>query len=95
MVEPAFAVSCPAVLPFAELASWPCCEALEPLTSELVEVEVEGVAVVSVVEGDVVEVAPALPLTEPLCAAEPDVPAGCVHGWLLVLPVALPVVPPI
>ena len=65
------------------------------LDEELVEVEVEGVAVVSVVEGDVVEVAPALPLTEPLCAAEPAAPAGCVQGWLLVLPVALPVVPPV
>jgi hypothetical protein len=73
----------------------------EPVEGEAVvsvELEDDGEAVVPVeLEGDVVEVPAALPLIEPLwplCAAEPAAPAGCVQGWLLVLPVALPVVPP-
>jgi hypothetical protein len=56
---------------------------------ELDGVELCGAAVLSWVEGDVVEVAPALPAA--LCEAAP---AGCVQGWLLVVPVALPVAPP-
>ncbi len=104
VVEPAFAVSEPAELPFCELADWPCSEALDCAPIEVLPVAlvslwvlVEGEAVVvEEVEGEVVEVAPALPLTEPLC--EPllcPAVAGCVQGWLLVLPVALPVVPPV
>jgi hypothetical protein len=109
VVEPALAVSWPALLPFLELVSWPISEEAAPdfelSMSEVDEVEdwrgllmsegvdeVDGVAVLEGDEGEVVEVAPALPLTEPLC--EDVVPAGCVQGWLLVLPVALPVVPP-
>jgi len=65
----------------------------------LVSDEVEPVEGEAVVEGEVVEVAPALPLIDPLCplcaAPAAAAPAGCVQGWLLVLPVALPVVPPV
>ncbi len=80
-----------------------CDPALWPCSDEVVVWVVDSVVVV--VEGEVCEVAPALPLTAPvvlpaapvLLLADPlcGVVAGCAQGWLEVLPVALPAVPPV
>jgi hypothetical protein len=95
LVESVLEVSCPAVpavLPVCEFASWPdwvlVVEVVVLVEPEGVAV-LCGVAVLSCVEGDVVEVPAALPV-----ALWEAAPAGCAQGWLLVLPVALPVAPP-